>query len=435
MVELWLNFKDENQEDQRVKVDKESFTIGRTGENDLRIANSGLSRNHAQIQRFADVFVISDCGSSNGTELNDTPLADPVALKNGDKVTLGNAVEVFVEVMSDEAEDMNAPSAGDSSGSAESGEVAPSATAAAATSPKTAAPAGFNPQLYLLLIPFFALLTVAFGGVVYLILRDRPGPVISSKKNDFPIDRETEDPDPTPTVAARNSPADVNGGSTQTSTDTNSNSTPEPSASITPKPSGASEKAEASSAKFLRAIAHNDPRAFLTGDQLAPLNAKINQLRGSSALPDNLRSARKNWNQLDAIAKTKNLKTMFLASAAIAKLGNQKGDVLATAQGMIETLDSLSLVLGNELADDSLLVIAAYDQGVAGQNLAMRDKVAGLTKKFPNYSSRKIRTIWFLKDKGEISESQFEFALRFLAIGTIAQNPKDFNVPVDSLAS
>jgi hypothetical protein len=39
-----------------------------------------------------------------------------------------------------------------------------------------------------------------------------------------------------------------------------------------------------------------------------------------------------------------------------------------------------------------------------------------------------MRTIWFLKKQGKISDSEYQFALRFLAIGTIMQNPKDFGV-------
>jgi hypothetical protein len=108
---------------------------------------------------------------------------------------------------------------------------------------------------------------------------------------------------------------------------------------------------------------------------------------------------------------------------------------LATAQGMADVLQNLSVPIGTELANDSLLVMAAYEQGVAGQNLAMRDMLAreSIPENNPGVNSREIRSIWFLKDKGKISDSQFEFALRFLAIGTIAQNPKDFGIQTDAV--
>ena len=73
-TELWLNFIDENGEPKRILVEGERFTIGRTPDNDSQIALGNLSRQHAKIERFADVFIISDAGSSNGTFLNDEKL-------------------------------------------------------------------------------------------------------------------------------------------------------------------------------------------------------------------------------------------------------------------------------------------------------------------------------------------------------------------------
>ncbi len=100
---------------------------------------------------------------------------------------------------------------------------------------------------------------------------------------------------------------------------------------------------------------------------------------------------------------------------------------------MSGVLDRLTIVLSNELADDALLVIAAYSEGVEGNSLKMRDRLAGLAKKNPTASSREIRSIWFLKERNEISNAQYEFALNFLAIGTITQNPKEFGVNSEAL--
>jgi hypothetical protein len=56
-----------------------------------------------------------------------------------------------------------------------------------------------------------------------------------------------------------------------------------------------------------------------------------------------------------------------------------------------------------------------------------------LAKKNPGVSPREIRTIWFLKKQGKITDAEYEYALRFLAIGTITQNPKDFNVNAEAI--
>ena len=101
MTELWLKFKNENGDEQRVLVARRNFVIGRHSENDLSIPNSRLSRQHVKIETFAEVFIVSDCGSSNGTLLNGADLHDPVALKNGDILNLGGGLEIEIELLSD----------------------------------------------------------------------------------------------------------------------------------------------------------------------------------------------------------------------------------------------------------------------------------------------------------------------------------------------
>jgi hypothetical protein len=127
------------------------------------------------------------------------------------------------------------------------------------------------------------------------------------------------------------------------------------------------------------------------------------------------------------------LQPAFLAAAAITKLGSSRGDVAKTAQSMAATLDKLRTQIGSELAEDTLLMIAAYDQGEAGDFLKMRNMLQDLSNKFPD-SSRSIRTIWFLQQNGKITQSEFDMAVTFLAIGTISQNPKAFGVNAEALS-
>ena len=76
--------------------------------------------------------------------------------------------------------------------------------------------------------------------------------------------------------------------------------------------------------------------------------------------------------------------------------------------------------------------MAAYDQGVAGDTMKLRNMLQDLATK-SNDTARTIRTIWFLQKEGKITPAQFEFALHFLAAGTIAQNPKEFGVNAEAL--
>src|SRR5690606_38149458 len=143
-------------------------------------------------------------------------------------------------------------------------------------------------------------------------------------------------------------------------------------------------------------------------------------------------SAKQNAAQIRTLASERSLKPQLLAVAAVARLGTKTGDVVATAKTMAEVLEKLNIQIGSELADDCLLMIAAYEQGAAGETMMMRNMLQALANE-TNESSRTIRTIWFLEKRGKITPAEFERALAFLAIGTIAQNPKDFDVNTEAL--
>ena len=293
---------------------------------------------------------------------------------------------------------------------------------------------GFGKML--LLAPILGIVVILFVGGALLLFggkitsetaRDNP-------QEDFesPIDQEDNiDDDPTPTskIAIENtttSPVPIN---TPSQTSNSENTVTETN---TPKPATGAEKIESLALSFMKRIARNDPNPVLTGPQLAVINAKTKQFRSSSALASNIKNAKEDSSKIAALATSKGLKPQFVATAALAKLGSTRGNVAATAQGMINILYKLKISINDEFANESLIIIAAYNQGVANQNLKMRNLLALMTKKNPA-SARQIRTIWFLKDKGKLTNAQFEFALRFLAIGTITQNPKAFNVSSQAL--
>jgi hypothetical protein len=191
-------------------------------------------------------------------------------------------------------------------------------------------------------------------------------------------------------------------------------------------------KVEKSAASFLRRIAQNDSTAFLTSEQSQQVNSRLKQLNGSQAIGANIESARKSATQIKSLATSKGIKPQFLANAALAKLGNSRGDVLQTAQSMADVLGKLHTEIGDERSDDCLLMIAAFDQGQRGDFQGLRNMLQDMSNKFPE-SSRAIRTIWFLQKQNKISASEFNFAIDFIAIGTISESPKDFGVNAEPL--
>jgi len=82
--------------------DQPEVKLGRTLDNDLVLAEAGVSRKHARLFRTAGGWSVEDTGSANGTKLNGQPLSGPSPLKSGDRVTVG-PVELSVTVQADEA--------------------------------------------------------------------------------------------------------------------------------------------------------------------------------------------------------------------------------------------------------------------------------------------------------------------------------------------
>ncbi len=72
-----------------------SFTIGRTQECDLRIADLSVSRRHARLDRGQDGWLLSDLGSHNGTRVNGWLVREPVPVRPGDVLQFGSAMFVI----------------------------------------------------------------------------------------------------------------------------------------------------------------------------------------------------------------------------------------------------------------------------------------------------------------------------------------------------
>lgn len=446
MPKLWLLFKDENGEEKRVEVDRTPFTVGRHSECDVTILDGRLSREHLRIEREADRFVVSDPGSSNGTTLNGERLNEPAGLRNEDALNLGGGLDIVVEVEAAEPEktaDPFQPAPVDAQ-MPEADVAVPSGTPAAAASvgvaPQPSAVAassgGGVPTAFFIVAPLLGIfvLGVVLGAVVLFGGGEKQ--IAASNTDDYdytdeddPSNRKEEDDTPKPIKSATPSSSGTpsNGGPGASSTPASGGTDLPPNGDT-----GEAAKVERNGAAFVRQIAQNDPRAFLTGEQAAKVNTKVKQFGRSSALADNLNSARRNAAAIKTLAEQKNLRPQFLAVAAMTKLGGSRGDVLQAAQSVAEVYDQLRIQIGNENFDDALLMVAAYDQGAAGESMKLRNMLQDLATK-SSEGTRTVRSIWFLQKAGKITPAEYERALNFLAIGTIAQNPKEFGVNAEAL--
>jgi hypothetical protein len=412
MARLRIKFTDADGEEKVVNVDSPEFTIGRHSASDLPIVDSRLSRDHVMIERRGDAYFISDRGSSNGTKLNGVQLIEPTEIRNGDKADLGGGVVLQFEVEEEPKADQ-----------AEFPAAAPAAGQAPATVEESSA--GKFPIGILLVAPLLGFLVLGIALAAVYMLRGRDSAEVSNKVESSPygVDDDPIEHRPSPSrTPISASPDDNSVAPTPVSTGT-------PTLPVGP---AADSKVEQNAAAFLRRIAQNDSRAFVTGEQARIVEAKIKLVSGSPALAENLKAAKRGASEIRNLAMAKNIKPQLLAGAALAKLGGTRGDVIQTARSMADTLERLNTQIGSELADDAVLLVAAYDQGESGDFMRLRNMLQDLATKSPE-SSRAIRSIWFLHKNGKITDAEFEMALRFLAIGTISQNPADFGVNAEAL--
>lgn len=73
-----------------IRLDKPTFSIGRRGENDLRINDAYISRNHAEIIKNGEEFTLVDKESKTGTFVNGQRI-NSVTLKHLDRIQFGNS--------------------------------------------------------------------------------------------------------------------------------------------------------------------------------------------------------------------------------------------------------------------------------------------------------------------------------------------------------
>ena len=80
-----------------VTLPKPLLTLGRSVENDIILEQAGVSRNHAQLRRRQQRWVLFDLNSSSGTFVNGERISE-AALQAGDVISLATAKLIFAEV-------------------------------------------------------------------------------------------------------------------------------------------------------------------------------------------------------------------------------------------------------------------------------------------------------------------------------------------------
>ncbi len=89
----------------RYHLDESVHSIGRTHANSIRLHDTEVSRNHAELVRRGETYVVRDLGSSNGTFVNGR-LVTELELSSGDQVQVGRSTLLYTGFMEDRLEDL-----------------------------------------------------------------------------------------------------------------------------------------------------------------------------------------------------------------------------------------------------------------------------------------------------------------------------------------
>jgi hypothetical protein len=80
----------------RIVLDHDKVTLGRLPECELAVADSNVSRRHAEVRRGTDSkWLVADLGSTNGTKVNGAKISGPRPLEDGDEITVGSTTVRF----------------------------------------------------------------------------------------------------------------------------------------------------------------------------------------------------------------------------------------------------------------------------------------------------------------------------------------------------
>lgn len=96
MTKILLKFKDAVIKE--LKLEQETYSVGRKDTNDIVIENLAVSGSHARLFKEGEAYFIEDLNSTNGTFVNGRKIAKQ-PLKNGDVVLIGShTIEFMTDV-------------------------------------------------------------------------------------------------------------------------------------------------------------------------------------------------------------------------------------------------------------------------------------------------------------------------------------------------
>lgn len=404
-TQVTLTLIDERGAARHTNVNTRRFSIGRDPANDLAVDDTNLSRRHALIEIFDDGAQLTDCNSSNGTLVNNAPLNGTTTLRDGDRLTLGGTCDITVTIHTPRAA-TRAPASANT-------------PPARNTTPRALVPAASSSVNTPTIAAVVAIFIILAAGIIFLI----------AQRANTNSPRATLPPDATLPEAAVSDANDAEPeASVELATGSTETSTGEPK---TDTVDASDEQIERHAMSVMRRITSDDKSYSFSEKAIADIRRKTESYRGDVGLRNALIALRRNGANISALARTQNIEPELAIYAALAATdGGRAGrDASATARLMMNDLSELRATFGSNDADSGLLVIAAYTDGTGTKK--SHPLLATIRRLVNNPLTE--RNVWFLNERGGLSAGAYDFVLRFIALGIIAQHPQDYGVEAEPL--
>jgi hypothetical protein len=439
---ITLEYTDEDGERRRVEVRGQRFRIGRADDNDLVIKDTNLSRHHALVEILSGRPYVSDRGSSNGTSVNDQPVTVEVELYDGDRITLGNSSELVVSI--GHAEEVAPPPVPVVAAPVEQPTPTPPSVQAA---PPTADASVSNQTPSRSSVPVVAGVAVALvllASVVLLVVwlskEDRPARVEDDTQADTVETRDNSNAKATTNAKAKTAgDATTPGATPRGDGQTDATQSTQSGDGLETKSGGADDQAMRAAIMRVLSRISTEESAYISDQGVKDVADKVRSYKGSSSLAERLRAMSRGCSEVTSLAQSNNLKPSLIAYAALAQT-ESGGDPAAVAKQMTPKLLTLRATFGTETANSSLLLVAAYPYPFNPPIGSETRTPHPLASKLQEVGGRRsqvdtsvARSVWFLREKDAISPEAYDLVVRLLAVGVIAQNPRQYGVEADPL--
>ncbi len=437
--ELSLIIGEGSESAREVAVDSMRFTIGRSPDNDLVITDSNLSRRHALVECFDGIAQVSDCGSRNGTQLNSVAVTGAAVLSDGDVITLGGSTEITVRIGARASAGSRTKSSAVAAASAGVSErrAKPARKIAKRARVKKDRTSQQVPPPRIgqiedsdwasshgwLSAPVIAACSVVVILLIVVVL------IIFMRKGSADVTKVDRRPRATSSEStAGQTTSEDNQASQQSTLDAGTSN-----GNATASGNTASlDQVESAAGQVMLRISSDDRPYSFSEKALHDISQRIEEYRALPSTRDAILAMQRGGNAVATQARREGLEPgLVVYTGLLMTDGGRSGrDPVAAAREMIPNLLALRATFGSGDADSSLIVLAAYKEGGVGtkQSHPLLEKMRRLVK-----NPLVQRNIWYLHERGGLSEDAYNFVVRFIALGAIAQNPRQFGVAADPL--